>query len=90
MAAQISEPHDHSLDVVTAHEIGTFAFCPEQWRLEYGLGLEPENRPALRSGHAHHARKRTAERAAGHLLRIGQTVILVALIALLVLWILGR
>ncbi|RUL89463.1 hypothetical protein [Tautonia sociabilis] len=90
MATQIFEPHDDSLDVVSAHEIGTFVFCPEQWRLEYGLGLEPGNQTALRSGSRHHERKQTAERTAGRLLQIGQKVIAAGLILLFVLWILGR
>ena len=28
-------------DPITAVEIACFAYCPEQWRLEYGVGLEP-------------------------------------------------
>lgn len=84
------ERHEDSPDVVTAHEIGTFVFCPEQWRLEYGLGLEPGNQAALRSGNQHHARKQTAEQTAGRLLQIGRKVIAAALILLFVLWILGR
>jgi hypothetical protein len=81
---------DAASDVVTAHEIATFVFCPEQWRLEYGLGLEPVNRAALEAGSLHHARKATAERSAGRLVWVGQRVILAALLVLLVLWILGR
>jgi len=30
--------------MVTAQEIACYAYCPEQWRLQYGLGLEPANR----------------------------------------------
>jgi hypothetical protein len=25
--------------MVTAEEVGVFVYCPESWRLEYGLGL---------------------------------------------------
>jgi hypothetical protein len=75
---------------VTAHEIGAFVFCPEQWRLEYGLGLEPANRAALASGTLHHDRNAAAERSASRLIAVGRNVILAALLALFVLWILGR
>lgn len=81
---------DSETDVVTAHEIGTFVFCPEQWRLEYGLGLRPANRTSLAAGDRHHARKATAERSAGRLLQVGQRLILAALLTFFVLWILGR
>ncbi len=37
-------------DYVTASEIASYAYCPEQWRLEYGLGISPENRPAMDAG----------------------------------------
>ena len=33
--------------MVTAQEIASFAYCPEQWRLQYGLGLPPLNQEAL-------------------------------------------
>jgi hypothetical protein len=81
---------DLSSDVVTAHEIGTFVYCPEQWRLENGLGLRPVNRTALASGNRHHARKARAERSAGHIFRVGQCLILAGLFALLVFWMLRR
>ncbi len=28
-------------DLITATEIACWVYCPEQWRLQYGLGLEP-------------------------------------------------
>lgn len=84
------EDYGNPADVVKAHEIGTFVFCSEQWRLEYGLGLEPGNQSALSSGNRHHARKATAERTAGRLLEFGGKIVVAALILLFVLWILGR
>ena len=39
-------------EMVTASEIASFVYCPEAWRLEHGLGLEPANRAALDAGHA--------------------------------------
>jgi hypothetical protein len=28
-------------DLISAQEVASFAYCPESWRLQYGLGLEP-------------------------------------------------
>ena len=39
--------------MVSAAEIAAFVYCPEQWRLEYGLGLEPGNRAELDAGDRH-------------------------------------
>jgi hypothetical protein len=64
-------------------------FCPEQWRLQYGLGLKPENRAALDAGTRHHDRKAAAERVAGGALALGRLLLAVALLALL-LWMLYR
>jgi hypothetical protein len=49
-------------DFITAAELACFAYCPEQWRLEYGLGLPPANRAALDAGTRHHEWKAVAER----------------------------
>ena len=35
--------------MISAQEIARWAYCPEQWRLQYGLGLESENRAAMLS-----------------------------------------
>ena len=43
-------------DLITAAEISCFAYCAEQWRLEYGLGLLPANRAAMDAGTQHHDR----------------------------------
>lgn len=90
MAAQRSKRQEDAPDVVTAHEIGTFVFCPEQWRLEYGLGLAPGNQAHIKSGNRHHARNQAIEDAAGKLLWAGQKAIAAALILLFVLWIIAR
>jgi CRISPR-associated exonuclease Cas4 len=74
-------------ELITASELACYAYCPEQWRLEYGLGLEPTNRAALAAGSRHHARKAVAERVAGLAILVGR---LAAVIALLVLMQLGR
>jgi hypothetical protein len=76
--------------MVTATEIAAFVYCPEQWRLEYGLGLEPGNRAATDAGNRHHARKAVAERVAGTSIGLGRVLVVLALLGLLVTWVLTR
>jgi hypothetical protein len=76
--------------MVTAQEIACFDYCPEQWRLQYGLGLEPENRAALDAGNRHHARKALAERVAGGSLGLGKIPVLAGLLLLGLLWLIWR
>jgi hypothetical protein len=76
-------------DLITASEIGSFAFCPEAWRLEDGLGVEPENQAALKAGDRHHARKAVAEQIAGGSITLGRIVAVAALLVLL-LWLWWR
>lgn len=74
-------------DMLTAAEIASWAYCPEAWRLEHGLGLEPENRAARHAGGRHHARKAAAERLAGMMISLGGLLMaLAALGPLLLLW----
>jgi hypothetical protein len=75
--------------LITAHEIACFAYCPEQWRLQYGLGLAAENRAALDAGTRHHARKTVAERIAGGIIVVGRLLAIAAVLVLL-LWLLLR
>ena len=44
------EKRDRGPELVTAAEIAAFVYCPESWRLEHGLGLEPRNRQGVRRG----------------------------------------
>ena len=76
-------------DLVTASEVTCYAYCPEQWRLEYGLGLPAKNQAALDAGTRHHARKAPVERLAGWAIRLGQVIVVAALL-LLVLWAISR
>ncbi len=46
-------------------ELACFAYCPEQWRLQHGLGLEPGNRAAMDAGTHHHEQK-AVEQIAGY------------------------
>jgi len=75
-------------DLVTASEIACYAYCPEQWRLEYGLGLLAENQATLDAGTRHHARKAAAERLADWSIRLGLAIIVAVL--LLGLWVISR
>jgi hypothetical protein len=71
--------------MVSATEIACWAYCPEQWRLQYGLGLEPGNRSELAAGNRHHARKAVAERIAGGSITLGRFLAILAVVALLLL-----
>jgi hypothetical protein len=64
-------------------------YCPEQFRLQYGLGLPAENQAAMDAGTRHHGRKAGAERLAGSSIGLGRLAVLVALL-LLLLWVLTR
>jgi hypothetical protein len=61
-------------DTVTATEIACWVYCPEQWRLQHGLGLEPANRKELAAGTRHHSRKAAAERVAGGAIALGRVL----------------
>ena len=74
-------------DYITAAELACFAYCPEQWRLEYGLGLSPANRAGMDAGTRHHERKAVAERIAGGSITLGRFLaVLAAMVLLLLLW----
>jgi hypothetical protein len=76
-------------DFISATEIASWAYCPESWRLEYGLELLSANRAALDAGTQHHARKAVAERIAGWLVVLGRALLL-AVILVLFAWVLFR
>jgi hypothetical protein len=76
-----------SSELISAAEIACFAYCPEQWRLEYGLGLKPANREALDAGTRHHARKAVAERVAGGSITLGRFLAAgAAMVLLMLIW----
>ena len=76
--------------MVSASEIACWAYCPEQWRIQYGLGLEPENQPSLDAGNRHHAWKVLAERMAGWAIGLGKALVLAAVLLLGLLWLVWR
>jgi hypothetical protein len=73
-------------DLISAAEIACYAYCNEQWRLEYALGLESANRAARDAGTRHHAEKATAERIAGGSITLGRILLLLAVLGLLAAW----
>ncbi len=77
-------------EMVSASEIAAFVFCPEAWRLEYGLGLEPGNAATLEEGDRHHTRNAGADRAAGGFIAVGRCLIVLAVLVLVVLWVMAR
>jgi hypothetical protein len=83
--SQHAESRRSGPDRGTASEIAAWVYCPEQWRLEYGQQLEPENQKALAAGGRHHASNAIAERLAGGSLGIGRVLVAAALVGLLLL-----
>lgn len=71
--------------MISASEIACFAFCPEAWRLEYGLGLDSGNQKEKVAGTGHHARKAVAERVASGSITLGRLLAAVAALVLLLL-----
>jgi hypothetical protein len=76
--------------MITASEIACYAYCPEQWRLQYGLELLPANLAALDAGNRHHWWKVIAERIAGGAIGIGRALIVVAVLLLVLVWLVWR
>lgn len=76
--------------LITAAETACFAYCAEQWRIQYGLGLKPGNRAALDAGTRHHDRKAVAERVAGGSISLGRLIVAVAMVVLLLIWLVWR
>jgi hypothetical protein len=89
LAMRPSNRHQRPDDLIAAAELATFVYCPEQWRLQYGQGLAPENRAALDAGTRHHARQAVAERIAGVSSAIGRLLMALAAVAL-ILWLWWR
>ena len=77
-------------ELITATEIACFAYCREQWRLEYGLGRSAENQAARNAGDRHHARKAIAERVAGGSIGLGRLLVAAGLVLLLLFWLVWR
>ena len=70
-------------DVVSATEIASFVYCPEQWRLQHGLGNESENTASLSKGEAFHARNASLEVGTRRASWVGLVLVAVSLVVLL-------
>lgn len=81
---------DGGPELITAAEIACYAYCPEQWRLQYGLGLLPGNQAALDAGNRHHWWKAVVERIAGGSIGIGRAIVIAAVLVLVLLWLVWR
>jgi hypothetical protein len=79
-------------ELISASEVAAFAFCPEQWRLEYGRGLPANNQAARKAGTRHHGRKALAEWLAGGWIALGRSLVVLAplLLVLRILWLVWR
>ncbi|MEW4571287.1 hypothetical protein AB1L88_25725 [Tautonia sp. JC769] len=78
-------------NLVSAHEIACFAYCPEQWRLQYGLKIPPANQEQMQAGTRHHERKATVKRVAEPAIGLGRWIVAAGLIGILaLLWLLLR
>jgi hypothetical protein len=80
--------HRRVKEPISASEIACFAYCPEAWRLQYGLGLPADNQAAMNVGVRHHQRQALLEWLAGWAISLGQAIIVAALVTLL-LWVLS-
>ena len=70
-------------DVVSATEIASYVYCPEQWRLQHGLGHPSTNTASLAQGASLHRKTATVEVWSRRGLRLGfALVVLAALIVL--------
>ena len=71
-------------DVVSATEIASFVYCPEQWRLQHGLGNESENTASLSRGEAFHATNASVEVGTRKASWVGLALVALAVVVLLV------
>jgi len=72
-----------SSGVVSATEVASYVYCPEQWRLQHGLGNRSTNTASLARGSALHAKTAAVEVRSRQ--AIALAFVLVVLAALLVL-----
>jgi len=76
-------------ETVTASDVAEFVYCPEAWRLKE-LGHRPTNQRERNAGTIHHARKALVERLAGGFIAFGRILILLAILAMALMWWLRR
>ena len=71
-------------DVVSASEVASFVYRPEQWRLQCALGNRPENAAPLARGETFHRGTARFDVRSRRLARLGVLLIVLALLAALV------
>jgi hypothetical protein len=71
-------------DVVSASEIASFVYCPEQWRLQFALGNRPENAKPLAQGESFHRGTARFDVWSRTLARLGTLLLLLSLLAAVV------
>ena len=81
--AHATKQRRNASGLISASEIACWAYCPEQWRLQYGLGLPTKNQKSMDAGTRHHRGKEAAERWAGRLAGAGLLLVAFGLMALL-------
>ena len=70
-------------NLVSAAEIASWTYCPEQWRLQYGQGLAAANQAELDAGTRHHEQKAVVEQVAGGSIALGRILAVLAVVVLL-------
>ncbi len=70
---------------VSASEIASYVYCPEQWRLQYGQGHQIENAESVAKGKRFHREKIVAVRAADKRRSTGCLVVLLSALFVLLL-----
>ncbi|HMB06712.1 MAG TPA: hypothetical protein VKP69_23605 [Isosphaeraceae bacterium] len=70
--------------MVSATEVACYVYCPEQWRLEHGLGYASMNTASLARGTARHRKIAAVEVWSRHALRLGFVLVVLAAIVLVV------
>ena len=78
-----------SSGVVSATEVASYVYCPEQWRLEHGLGQSSTNKASLARGAALHKKTAAVEVRSRHALRLAFVLVVLAAILLFGLFVSG-
>jgi hypothetical protein len=76
--------------VVSASEVASWVYCPEQWRLHYGLGHESENVASIDRGERFHESTAGVERSSRRVLRLAAILIVAALLLVVVVLLVRR
>ena len=81
---------EHRSGIVSASEVASWVYCPEQWRLQYGLGHKSENVASLNRGERFHESTAAVERSSRRVLQLAGILIIVAVLLLVVVLLVRR